>query len=94
MWRSGPGNAVANSFALAYLGQWSMRSLWTTEGDFLAVGTDFITLRWDSVVGPPNRGGSATAPTATHFGASGSVSDAVAVSGSWAAASAITQVKS
>jgi hypothetical protein len=69
---SGPGNAVANSCGMVYGRQWSTRSLWKHEDERIAAANALIGDRWDSIVGPPNKAGSATTPFASHFGASSS----------------------
>lgn len=65
------GAALGSSSALVYGRQWTARSLWKYELDDLAVSDEFIILRWDTAVGPPNRGGSLTTPAARFAGASG-----------------------
>lgn len=69
------GAAVGSSTGLVYGRQWTTRSLWKNEQEEASLGgtlhSDFMTLRWDSLMGVPNRTSSVTTPIVHWFGASG-----------------------
>lgn len=72
---TGPGNYVGSASGMLYGRQWTARSIWMHEQDKPPVGlftNDFITLRWDTLTGLPNRAGAAIDPVRRHFGAFGS----------------------
>lgn len=72
---TGPGNAVGSSSCLLYLRRWTVRSLWTNEREKPPSGgftNDFMTLRWDSLTGLPNRAATFTTPVAHWSGVNGS----------------------
>lgn len=64
------GTSVASSSGLVYGRAWTTRSIWRNEPEEPTTN-DFITVRWDSLLGLPNRAGAST-PSVRHFGASGS----------------------
>lgn len=71
---TGPGNFVGSASGMLYGRRWTTRSIWLHEQDKPPTGgfsNDFITLRWDTLTGLPNRAGAAVDPISRHFGGSG-----------------------